>query len=481
MNFEYSEKVYLSDIVLSINTGLDAIRRAPIVEHITDIRCLRIQDISQQKPLDNWGYTEVKDTDFAKYQLVPGDIIMARTCSTGINYLVKEKLPAVFNNGLARIRVNLSRVSPEFLYYVFQSKSFTDYIYGISAGTSVQLNMKVGDLAKYRFELPELAIQKSIASTLGKIDDKIQLNNQINQTLEQMAQAIFKSWFVDFEPVRAKVAALEAGGSEQDALLAAMQAISGKDEATLARFETEQPEQYAELQATAELFPSAMQDSELGEIPDGWEVTSLGSLTTAVTKGTTPRKPEVAAAEDSATIPFIKVKDISDSGEILREGLEFIPRSIHIGSLKRSILEADDVLFSIAGTIGRLAIVDAELDNSNTNQAVGIIRLKNKALYLPFIWQVLKSQRVQNDIASKVVQGVQANASLANLKDIQVIFPTAKLLERTTGPLAMALQKITTNQKTNRLLGQVRDTLLPKLLSGELSLDDVEANEVATA
>src|SRR5690606_20880033 len=115
------------------------------------------------------------------------------------------------------------------------------------------------------------------------LDDKIEANDTINQTLEQMAQAIFKSWFVDFEPVKAKIAALEAGGSEEDALLAAMQAISGTSlfdadasaagaQAALTRLQAEQPEQYAELLATAELFPAAMQDSELGEIPEGWEV-----------------------------------------------------------------------------------------------------------------------------------------------------------------------------------------------------------------
>ncbi|HHV6767103.1 TPA: hypothetical protein ACUMEE_001710, partial [Haemophilus influenzae] len=101
------QTVTLEDVTESINTGLDAIRRAPIVEHKTNLRCLRIQDISQNKPFDKWGYTEVKDSDFKKFQLVPNDIIMARTCSTGICYLVKKELPAVFNNGLARIRLKI--------------------------------------------------------------------------------------------------------------------------------------------------------------------------------------------------------------------------------------------------------------------------------------------------------------------------------------------------------------------------------------
>src|SRR5690554_297170 len=93
-----------------------------------------------------------------------------------------------------------------------------------------------------------------------------------------MAQAIFKSWFVDFEPVKAKIAALETGGSEEDALLAAMQAISGKGEAELTRLLAVQCEQYAELRATAVLFLAAMQDSELGEIPEGWTVVTLADV-----------------------------------------------------------------------------------------------------------------------------------------------------------------------------------------------------------
>lgn len=124
---------------------------------------------------------------------------------------------------------------------------------------------------------------------LSSLEEKAGVNQKINQTLEQMAQATFKSWFFDFEPVKAKIAALEADGSEEDALLAAMHAISGKGEAELTRLQAELPEQYAELRATAELFPSAMQESELGEIPEGWSCTTLENLCTTITKGTTPK------------------------------------------------------------------------------------------------------------------------------------------------------------------------------------------------
>ncbi|MFO7832234.1 MAG: restriction endonuclease subunit S [Desulfuromonadaceae bacterium] len=313
-----------------------------------------------------------------------------------------------------------------------------------------------------------------IGEVLASLDRKQNLNHQINQTLEQMAQAIFKSWFVDFEPVKAKIAALKAGGSEEDALHAAIQAISGKDEAQLTRLQTEHPEQYAELRATAELFPSAMQDSELGAIPEGWGVLGLGELCETITKGTTPKKTDIAEASDPANVPFIKVKDIADTGEIIQEGLNTIPDSVHRKTLKRSILKTDDLLFSIAGTIGRVAIVDTTLESSNTNQAVGIIRLREQEKYLSLVWQILLSDRTQNEIRSKVVQGVQANASLKNLRDIRVLLPYNYLVEIANSKLDALLRQILSNRTQSRNIIEIRDTILPKLLSGELSVTKAE-------
>jgi type I restriction enzyme R subunit len=106
-------------------------------------------------------------------------------------------LEAVFNNGLARIRLHKQVAFPEYVYYVFKSRDFINYIDGISGGTSVQLNMKVGDLANFKFQLPPLAEQKGIAHILATLDDKIELNRRMNATLEVLAQNLFKSWFVD--------------------------------------------------------------------------------------------------------------------------------------------------------------------------------------------------------------------------------------------------------------------------------------------
>jgi len=189
--------ISLKDATISANTGLDAIKRAPIVEHETGIKCLRIQDITQNKPFSNWGNTHVSNSNFEKFQLKAGEIIMARTCSTGANLYVKEDISAVFNNGLVRIRVDRQKLIPKYAYYLFMTKDFVGHIDGISGGTSVQLNMQVGDLLSYQFILPPLGEQQAIAEVLSSLDDKIDLLQRQNKTLEQMAETLFRQWYIE--------------------------------------------------------------------------------------------------------------------------------------------------------------------------------------------------------------------------------------------------------------------------------------------
>lgn len=411
---------------------------------------------------------DVYDEFSRRYNPSVGDIIITRVGSYGNTAYVEDVNFCLGQNTSAII----PKINSRYLFLALNSPQVKHQIDSLVVG-STQKTLSLKAISSLEIPRFSQAIENFIACACGQLDDKIQLNQQINQTLEQMAQAIFKSWFVDFEPVKAKIAALEAGGSEEDALLAAMQVISGKDPQQLAQLQTENPEHYATLRATAELFPEAMQESELGEIPEGWSIVALGSLSKLITKGTTPSKTVIAAADDPNTIQFIKVRDISKDGEILRDGLELFPKSVHEGALKRSVLEEGDLLFSIAGTIGRIAIVDKELADSNTNQAVGIVRLNEKNKLTPHVWLTLKSERVQENITSKVVQGVQANASLTTLRDIEVVMPCNNLLDISNSVLGANLYKIIANQAQNRALREVRDVLLPKLLSGELSLADL--------
>lgn len=192
------KEIEIANVVISANTGLDAIKRAPIVEKNTGIKCLRIQDISQSKSYCNWGFTEVEQRNFEKFQLKKNDIIIARTGATiGVNLLIKENLNSVFNNGLIRVRTNKNLCDPIFLYYNFRSNNYYGYIESISGGTSTQPNMQINALLRYEISLPPLPEQTAIASILSSLDDKIDLLHRQNATLEKMAETLFRQWFVE--------------------------------------------------------------------------------------------------------------------------------------------------------------------------------------------------------------------------------------------------------------------------------------------
>lgn len=457
------QTVTLEDVTESINTGLDAIRRAPIVEYETNLRCLRIQDISQNKPFDKWGYTEVKDSDFKKFQLVPNDIIMARTCSTGICYLVKKELPAVFNNGLARIRLKIEKVDPQFIYYVFKSKHFSGYIDGISGGTSVQLNMKIGDLLKYQFNLPPLSEQKEITRILSDLDKKIELNTQINQTLEQIAQALFKSWFVDFDPVRAKVQALSNGLSLEQAELAAMQAISGKTPEELTALSQTQPDRYAELAETAKAFPCEMVEIDGVEVSKGWEVKPLPEIIDFL-EGPGIRNWQYTEEEDG--IKFINIRCIQN-GDLTLTTANKITKEEAFGKYKHFQLEEDDIVVSTSGTLGRFAFVRKEHLPLSLNTSVIRFRpIKNKST-LGFIAGFVENQ-LQHELEIRASGSAQRNFGPTHLKQISLLVPDFKLLELHQKYASYLFEKRKQLLSEIDVLKDTRDLLLPKLLNGEI-------------
>ena len=176
----------LKDLVESSNTGLDAIKRAPIVNYNTGIRCLRIGDISNKKNFAEWGYTNVENNNFKKFQLKKGDIIIARTGATiGINKFIDKDYNSVFNNGLIRIRVK-KEYNSKYVYYLLQLNNYKNFIKTISMGTSTQPNMQINDLLNLIVPDFNRYEQDKIVKILSKIDDKIKLNKQINDNLYEI-------------------------------------------------------------------------------------------------------------------------------------------------------------------------------------------------------------------------------------------------------------------------------------------------------
>jgi type I restriction enzyme S subunit len=368
-----------------------------------------------------------------------GDVVLTTEAPLGETAQLTSANVALAQR-IVTLRGKKGLLDNDFLLCALQSNFVRHQLESRSSGSTVR-GIKQSELRKVSLPVPPLTEQQKIARILKSLSNKLVCNTQTNKTIEAMAQAIFKSWFVDFDPVKAKIRGEQPEGIDAN---------------------------------TAALFPDKLVESELGLIPEGWAVQTIKSLSEKISKGTTPSKKDLGIATDEPSIRFLKVRDINDKGEINRDNLEFIPNSIHTTKLKRSILEKQDILFSIAGTIGRVAIVDQDLDNINTNQAVSFIRLKDKEAYLALVYMTLRDSRTQQKAIASVVQGVQANLSLANIGDMEIIVPPEKVLKLWNKQYLSILKMIKNNFSQSRELSSLRDTLLPKLLSGEIELTNKE-------
>ncbi|WP_081192099.1 restriction endonuclease subunit S [Halomonas sp. BC1] len=357
-----------------------------------------------------------------------------------------------------------SSIPKEYFYWMLRTPQYRQYCRSHATGTT---NLGLSREDFFAFKIPCLDEKKRLlVNALESIEGKVKLNGRINQTLEQLAQAIFKSWFVDFEPVKAKIAALEAGGSEEDALLAAMQAISGKGEEELTRLQAEQPEQYAELRATAELFPSAMQDSELGEIPEGWRVSQIGDEVTVVGGGTPSTKnPDFW---DSGEINWTSPKDLSNLADKVLVETERKVTEAGLAKISSGLLPVDTVLMSSRAPVGYLALAKIPVA---VNQ--GYIAMKcEKALSPEFVIQWCAAH--MDEIKSRASGTTFAEISKKNFKIIPVVMPTESLISIYSKQASSLYKAIENNVRESDTLAKLRDSLLPKLLSGELSISNAE-------
>ena len=459
------QTVTLEDIAESINTGLDAIRRAPIVEHQTNLRCLRIQDISQDKSFNEWGFTETKKSDYDKYKLTSGDIIIARTGgSIGVNKLIRNDLESVFNNGLARIRVNKNFATPEFIYCVMQSINFKSHINAISSGTAAQPNMKIVDMAKFEFKLPPLNEQKKITETIFAFIDKIQLNTQTNQTLEQIAQALFKSWFVDFDPVRAKVQALSDGLSLEQAELAAMQTISGKTPEELTALSQTQPDRYAELAETAKAFPCEMVEVDGVEVPKGWKQTTLSEIC-EMQNGYAFKSSEWT---DSG-IPVIKIGSIQ-SKILTVEGNGFVSED-NLSLRSNFVLNDGDIAIGLTGAyVGKVGRMPAN-KKAMLNQRVAKFlakRINESETFYSFIYMNVIQEEFKNFVDFTAQGSAQPNISTKDILKYPLLLANTEVHLAFEKLLKKTLDKSIFNSYQNEILSNSRDLLLPRLLNGKL-------------
>jgi type I restriction enzyme S subunit len=302
------------------------------------------------------------------------------------------------------------------------------------ANTTAQPTFNLKEVANLPIPLPPLAEQKAIAAVLGALDDKIELSRRMNATLEAMARALFQSWFVDFDPVRAK--------------------LDGRPPAALDT-------------ATAALFPTSFQDSPLGLIPAGWQTSTIGAKLQTILGGTPSRaKPEYWKDGTVAWINSGKTNEfriIEPSEWITKEALE--------NSATKLLPRRTTVLAITGATLGQVSITEIECC---ANQSVVAISASDE-FPTEFIYPWIE-ENIEKLIASQT-GGAQQHINKGNVEELALLCPDRRIVAAYQTKAIPLFDQIAANCFQSRTLATLRDTLLPKLLSGELSVESVIENK----
>ena len=370
------------------------------------------------------------------YRLSDGDILIAMTGYVGDVARVRyTDLPCVLNQRVGKFTVlNSKWLDANYLFQFLASADTRQTIAGLGYG-SAQPNVSPSLIHKVEIPLPPLPEQKRIAHVLGTLDDKIELNRRMNATLEAMSRAIFKSWFVDFDPVRQKAAGKQPVGMDAE---------------------------------TAALFPDSFEDSELGEVPTGWEHREASDLYEITIGKTPPRKEKQWFSLSPDDVPWMSIKDLGAAGVFIGEVSEYLTAEA-VESFRVKRIPEGTVVLSFKLTVGRVSITEREM---LSNEAIAhFLDKKQSLLSSEFLFCYLK----QFDFDR--LGSTSSIATAVNSKTIRampLLLPSQSIVGAFGSRVRDNFKKIRLIQQQSRTLAALRDTLLPKLLSGEIRVPEAE-------
>ena len=407
-------------------SGIRFIRGGDVADGRINVEALRTitPDISEQ---------------YKRTLLHGGEIVVSLVGNPGQVAIVPESLRgANIARQVGLVRLS-SKIDPRFVKYFLLSPQGQDSLGTRSMG-SVQQVINLRDLRTVKIPVPPLQEQQAIACILGAMDDKIELNRRMNQTLEGMARAIFKSWFVDFDPVRAKAA--------------------GQQPPSLAPH-------------VADLFPSEFEESNLGEIPRGWRPVALGSMV-ETTKGRSYKSSELVESDAA----LVTLKSFARGGGYRPEGLKsysgtYRPKQVvEPGEL---VIACTDVT-QAAEVIGRPAIVrkSRQFNTLVASLDTLIVRPHNSAVTRSFLYFLCGTYAFTAHTYAYTTGTTVLHLAKDAIPSFKFAQPPSLLVQVFDRLAVPILGKLDSSATENDLLAATRDTLLPKLISGELRVSDTE-------
>lgn len=389
------------------------------------------------------GVRRISQSDFESWtkKLRPqaNDVVVVRRCNSGESAHVPDGLQCAIGQNLVVLRADGTKVLPQYLRWLVRGSEWWDEVSKYMNVGAVFDSLRCRDIPNFELPIPPIEEQREISSFLATLDDRITLLRETNATLEAIAQALFKSWFVDFDPVRAKMEG---------------RAPEGMDE------------------ATAALFPDGFEESELGLVPRGWLPASVYDLATyingAAYKAFDPNL-------ERRGLPIIKIAE-------LKAGVTTQTAYSAVAMPEKYRIMTGDILFSWSGNPD--TSIDTfvwSYDQAWLNQHIFRV-LPHAALERSFLLRTLKHLRpVFAELARNKQTTGLGHVTVADLKRLRVIRPKTALIAHFNSVVSPIHERHFNNEKIAQSLSTLRDTLLPRLISGQLRLTEAETQIEALA
>ena len=370
-------------------------------------------------------------TDLKNVEVFADDVLLnitgdsvARVCQ-----VAPDVLPARVNQHVAIIRPDPNKLSPRFLRYFLVSPEIQATLLSWAGSGGTRNALTKGMIESFDVQAPmDVAEQRAIAHILGTLDDKIELNRRMNETLEEMARALFKSWFVDFDPVRAKMEGRDPGLPKH----------------------------------LADLFPDRLVDSELGPIPEGWEIGVLDDAIELLSGGT-PRTS--VASYWNGDIFWYTAKDAPSLSDVFVLDTERTITQAGVENSSTKILPFGTTIITARGTVGRLACLGMPMAMNQT--CYGIRGARGYPDFFTY-WTIRKAV---DELQSRTHGTIFDTITRQTFKIIDMVLPPVNVTEAFECTVNPIMGHILNNLNESRTLAAQRDALLPKLVSGKLRLD----------
>lgn len=367
-----------------------------------------------------------------KDELRHGDVLLTSEAPLGETYFLPPDSRFCLGQRLFGLRARRDLLEPRYFYYLLRSRHVQAGLHARATGTTAS-GIRQSELLKVPIPFVDsLSEQRAIAHVLGTLDDKIELNRQMNETLEEMARAIFKSWFVNFDPVKAKAEGRQPVGMDAE---------------------------------TAALFPDSFEDSELGPVPAGWTVAPIGDAVTCVGGATPSTKEPLYWGGDHA---FATPKDLAQlAAPVLMETDKHITDA-GVRRISSRLLPKGTVLLSSRAPIGYLAIT--EIPMAINQGFIAMICDGELPNYYCRLWASVNAAVIENQANGTTFLEISKRA----FRPIPIVVPSRPVLDRFTRMVEPHHRAVVANLRESRTLSELRDTLLPRLVSGQLRIPDAE-------